>query len=126
MLFHPSRFPGVLVGVGTGLVALLLALLLALRITVEPISLYSFAAALVAALLACVAVIFLFWSFGLWTLTYRLDRNRLAIFWLGSRYDIPLGRIERMITGPAEVKTLSVRGASWLGCQVGRFQHPEL
>jgi hypothetical protein len=103
-----------------------LALLLALRISVAPISLLSFVAAIVSVLLACVAGLFLFWSFGLWTLSYRLDRNRLAIFWLGSRYDIPLGRIERLMTGPAGVKRLSVLGASWFGCQVGRLEHPEL
>ena len=126
MLFYPRRFPGVFIGVGLALGALSLALLLALRIMIAPISFFTFVAALVCVLLVCIAGLFLFWSFGLWTLSYRLDRNRLAIFWLGSRYDIPLGRIERLVPGPAGVKTLSVRGTNWLGCQVGRLQHPEL
>jgi hypothetical protein len=126
MVFRPHRFPGVAIGTALGLGALFLACLLALRIAISPTSLVSFAAALVCIVLLCVAGLFLFWSFGLWTLSYRLDRNRLAIFWLGSRYDPPLGRIERLVTGPAGVTALSVNGTSWLGCQVGRLQHAEL
>lgn len=126
MLFRPRRFPGVAIGIGLALTALLLAVLLALRITVSPISPLSFAAALVCVILVGVAGLFLFWSVGLWTLSYRLDRNRLAIFWLGNRYDVPLGRIERLIIGPAGLTSLSVAGTTWLGCQVGRLQHPEL
>lgn len=126
MLFRPRRYPGVVVGIGLAFLALLLAFLLALRITVAPVSPLSFAAALVCVTLVGVAGLFLFWSFGLWTLSYRLDRNRLAIFWLGSRYDVPLGRIEQLIKGPAGLKSLSVSGATWLGFQVGRLRHPEL
>ena len=126
MVFHPRRFPGLAIGLGLALGALLLALLLILRVSVAPISLVSFLAALLCATLVAAAGLLLLWSFGLWTLSYRLDRNRLAIFWLGSRYDVPLGRIERLVPGPAGLRSLSIEGASWPGCQVGRLQHPEL
>src|SRR3972149_104175 len=101
MVFHPRRFPGLAIGLGLALGALLLALLLILRVSVAPISLVSFLAALLCATLVAAAGLLLLWSFGLWTLSYRLDRNRLAIFWLGSRYDVPPRRIQRL--GPGAV-----------------------
>src|SRR3989337_3437396 len=109
MVFHPRRVPGLGIGLGLALGALLLALLLILRVSVAPISLVSFLAALLCATLVAAAGLLLLWSFGLWTLSYRLDRNRLAIFWLGSRYDVPLGRIERPVPGAAGLRGFAVR-----------------
>src|SRR3990172_4313250 len=55
MVFHPRRFLGLAIGLGLALGALLLALLLILRVSVAPISLVSFLAALLCATLVAAA-----------------------------------------------------------------------
>jgi hypothetical protein len=119
VVYHPPRALGLLAGsvltlwaAGIGVLLLNHGITSDLGVT----ALVTYAAAMAAALLA---MVFGYWTYGLATLSYELDRNGLVINWIGTRQIVPLGAIERLVPGTS-VGVPRVRGVSWLGYHVGR------
>ncbi len=68
---------------------------------------------------AAAALLFGYWTWSLWTLSYDLDRNALLIRWGLTQQVIPLGSIERLVPANA-VGLPRVEGVAWWGHQIGR------
>lgn len=126
MVFHPRRFPGLLIGGGVVVAVLLLAALVFLRLRTLPPSLLSLGGVLLFLLLLGLALTYGLWTFGLLSLRYTLDDSRLSIHWLGMWHDIPLNQIEEVIRWRTRRRTVPLRGIRWWGYQVGELLHPEL
>ena len=78
----------------------------------------TFLAWAVAAVLGLLALLFLNWTYSLWTLAYTIDRDSLTIRWGMRRIIIPIESIQRMVPG----RTLDesrIHGLNWWGCHVG-------
>lgn len=119
MYYQPPRALGLLVGAVITLWAASLGLILlnnGLALQIGPGQFLSHTGALAAIV---VAVLFGYWSFGLATLSYSVDRNGLVIAWGSIRQVIPLGAIERLVPGTA-VGVPPVRGVSWWGYHIGK------
>ncbi|MEE8421677.1 MAG: PH domain-containing protein, partial [Dehalococcoidia bacterium] len=73
----------------------------------------------IAAAAAALALLFAYWTYGLATLSYALDRNGLVIAWGPTRQVIPLGAIERLVPATS-IGVPRVAGVTWWGHHVGR------
>jgi hypothetical protein len=60
-----------------------------------------------------------YWLYGLFTLRYHLDRNRLFIRWGVTWQTVPLPEIEQVEIGPRLASPLRYRGAWWPGYWAG-------
>jgi hypothetical protein len=81
-----------------------------------PVSLASFTAGVLAAVLCVLVLAFAYWTYGCWSLYYGLDRNALTIGWAGNRYRVPL----KEITDLSQIPARTFGGLWWPGHQVGR------
>src|SRR5688572_25201836 len=97
MLVHPARWRGSIIGLAVVLLSLIGAALLAVRITQEPVGFESFVAGLLAGLLALLGLLFAYWTYSCWSLSYALDRNSVSVRWGGNLLQIPLASIEALI-----------------------------
>lgn len=120
MELRPPRLLGMLTGVGIVLGILLLAGSILLRLRGEPLSLYSFSLALIVVSLLFLLPLFAYWTYGCWSLRYRVDRNSLTIRWIGTEQVVPLGKIAAFITGSQLRGSMRLRGVNWFGYHVGR------
>ena len=120
MFFQSDRRTGTAIGAAITLFALLAALLLVGRVLAEPVSFTSFTAGLVAAILFAGAGIFAYWTWGCWSLTYRMTRNAVIIQWAGNQERIPLVDIVQIVPGRALPAPDRLEGVSWPGYHVGR------
>ncbi len=119
MTYHPPRALGLLTGsVLTLWAAGVSALLFNYAISSE-IGVAAFIAYAAGFGAGGLATGFGYWTYGLATLSYELDRNGLVINWDGTRQVVPLDAIERLVPGTS-VGVPRVRGVSWLGYHIGR------
>lgn len=119
MQYRPARTPGLLAGgllTGWALAAALLLFAIGVGRELGFEGWLAYSASLVAAV---IAVLFGYWTWALWTLSYDLDRNALLIRWGWTQQVIPLGSIERLVPASA-VAIPSPGGVSWWGSQIGR------
>jgi len=119
MYYQPPRALGLLVGTILSLWAAAVALALidnGLKSEIGIPGMVSYAVAMAAAALA---LLFAYWTYGLATLSYALDRNGLIIAWGPTRQVIPLGSIERLVPGTS-VGVPRVAGITWWGHHIGR------
>ncbi len=122
MLIVPSRRSGALVG---GLLALLTLLLDAFwlwQITHWPITFVTFVQSLLVLLSLPWLALLAYWLYGLLTLRYHLDRNRLFIRWGVIWQTIPLPEVARIEHGPRLTSPWRYRGVWWPGYWVGHGQ----
>ncbi|MBI2304082.1 MAG: DUF1648 domain-containing protein [Chloroflexi bacterium] len=122
MELRPPRLLGVLTGVGIVLGILLLTGSLLLRLNGVPLSLYSFSLALVVVCLLFLLPLFAYWTYGCWSLRYRVDRNALTIRWIGMEQVVPLSKVVAFVTGSQLRGRMRFRGVNWFGYHVGRGQ----
>ena len=119
MYHRPPRTLGLLVGAVISLWAAAVALVLLDGGLSADVGLRWFASYAGAAVAAALALLFAYWTYGLATLSYALDRNGLVIAWGPTRQVIPLGAIERLVPGTS-LGVPRVSGVSWWGHHVGR------
>lgn len=119
MYYQPPRAMGLLVGAVLTLWGVGIALLLVNAGTVAGVGVWGFLAYLGAAAAAVATGTLAYWTYGLATLSYAVDRNGLVITWGSTRQVIPLQAIERLVPGAA-VGIPRIHGVTWWGHQVGR------
>jgi hypothetical protein len=119
MYYQPPRALGLLVGAVLALWAAAVALVLADNGIKSEIGVSGFVSYGVAIFAAALALLFAYWTYGLATLSYALDRNGLVIAWGPTRQVIPLGAIERLVPGTS-IGVPRVAGVTWWGHHVGR------
>jgi hypothetical protein len=119
MYYQPPRALGLLVGSVLALWAAAVALVLADNGIKSEIGVAGFVSYGIAIFAAALALLFAYWTYGLATLSYALDRNGLVIAWGPTRQVIPLGSIERLVPGTS-IGVPRVAGVTWWGHHVGR------
>jgi hypothetical protein len=120
MLFIPPRRWGLLVGALLILITLLLDAFWVWQIIRWPITFLSFVQSALVILSLPWLGLLIYWLYGLATLRYHLDRNRLYIRWGVEKRVIPLPEIGRVTLGGRLVSPLQYRGAWWPGYRAGR------
>ena len=119
MQYRPPRNLGLATGALLTAWALAVALLLVVLGLGMDLGFAGWLAWVGALLAGAVALLYGYWTWALWTLSYDLDRNALLIRWGLTQQVIPLGAIERLV--PAGVAGLpEVDGLGWWGSQIGR------
>ena len=119
MTFRPARFTGVAVGGAVvGVAVVLAAVLLAVAIGWDN-STAKFLAFVGAFALLAAAVLFGYWTYGIFTLGYGLNQEGLTIRWGLLRQFVPLASIQRFVPG-REARLPQVQGVNWRGYHVGR------
>ena len=117
-VFHPPRALGVIVGAGFTAWAFVASALAFSVVAGAEVELKTFMGWLVGAALGLLGLVFLNWTFSVWSLAYVLDDQALTIRWGFRRVIIPIDTIQRMVPG----RTLDaphVSGLNWWGCHVG-------
>src|SRR5262245_27973012 len=79
---------------------------------------------LAGAALVVLALLFAYWAWACWMLSYLVDRNALEIRWGGVRQTVPLGEIEALVPAAAEDNT-TIAGLNWPHCHIGRGNVPD-
>ncbi|MBI2907405.1 MAG: hypothetical protein HYX92_07115 [Chloroflexi bacterium] len=118
MEFRPHRLLGVSVGSGIVLGLLTAAAYSVYQLRDIPISFSAFGFALAALALMSLAGLFAYWTFGCWSLSYRIDRNCLTISWTSQRQVIPLSLINGLALGK-DIDRPRGGGVHWPGYHVG-------
>ena len=72
-----------------------------------------------ASFFAAIAVLYAYWTWACYSLSYVVDRDALSIRWGGIRQIIPILNIERLIPA-AEHESPNIEGVNWTGHHVGR------
>lgn len=119
MLIIPPRRVGALVGGLLVLVTLLLDVFWVWQVINWPITFLTFVQGLLVLLSLPWLGLLGYWLYGLFTLKYHLDRNRLFIRWGPTWQVIPLPEIESVEIGSHVVLPLRYRGAWWPGYWAG-------
>lgn len=119
MYYQPPRALGLLVGTVLALWAAAVGLVLFDNGINSEIGVAGFISYAIAAAAAALALLFAYWTYGLATLSYALDRNGLVIAWGPTRQVIPLGAIERLVPATS-IGVPRVAGVTWWGHHVGR------
>ena len=122
MLIVPPRRLGALVGGLLVLVTLLLDVFWVWQVINWPITFLTFVQSVLVLLSLPWLGLLAYWLYGLFTLQYHLDRNRLFIHWGPTWQIIPLPEIERVEIGPRLASPLRYRGAWWPGYWSGHGQ----
>jgi hypothetical protein len=126
MLITPPRRQGMLIGSLLVFVTLLLDIGWVWQITNWPISNITFVQSILVLLSLPWLGLLGYWLYGLLTLRYHLDRNRLFIRWGPTWQVIPLPEIEQVEIGPRLESPFRFRGAWWPGHQIGHGQVADL
>ena len=121
MYYQPPRVLGLIVGAALSLWAGGLAFLLFNAGAGDHNVAMTFAAYAAGVLAVALAVVFVYWTYSLATMSYALDRNGLVIAWGPVRQVVPLHSIERLVPGSA-VGVPRVHGVSWWGHHVGNAE----
>ena len=113
------------IGVIVGVDGLLLNFLIGTSIREQQVNLITFLMALVVLLSIPILLLAIYYTLGLVTLRYRLDRNGVFVRWFGSEQIIPIRDIQRIIPG-GELGGVVVRrrGLRWPGNERGTGQVP--
>ncbi|MFZ5917502.1 MAG: PH domain-containing protein [Chloroflexota bacterium] len=120
MLIVPPRRQGLLVGGLLALITLLLDGFWLWQLLDWPITFLSFVQAALVLLSIPWLILLFYWLYGLASLRYHLDRNRLFVRWGATWQVIPLPAVERTVVGVRLVSPASYRGAWWPGYWAGR------
>ncbi|MBM2827279.1 MAG: hypothetical protein HW403_1343 [Dehalococcoidia bacterium] len=126
MVFRPKRWPGAVMGIAITAMAAGTASTLIRRLLEEPPSLASFVAGVATAALLFLAALFAYWSFCCFSLSYQVDRNRLAIRWGATVHYVPLSSIQSIIPGVRASEPGRIKGVIWPGHYSGSGVVPEL
>lgn len=126
MVIRPPRRTGTIIGVLLVATCLIIDLGLAWQAGLHPVSLASFVAGMVGALLLGGAALFAYWTVGCWSLRYHLDRNRIEISWAGNTQHIPVRDIQRLVPGALAAGYSRFRGLRWPGYAIGSASVPGL
>src|SRR4030042_4305721 len=98
MDFRPRRLPGLITGVSITVLGALLAALLAYRLVQTSVaSLPALGMGFLIFVLFVVVCLFGLWSYGCWSLSYRLNRNGLVINWATTQHCIPLSQVKDVV-----------------------------
>jgi len=119
MLIDPPRRMGALVGGLLVIVTLLLDVFWVWQVTHWPITFLTFIQSLLVLFSLPWLGLLGYWLYGLFTLKYHLDRNRLFIRWGPTWQVIPLPQVERVEIGPQLASPWRYRGAWWPGYWAG-------
>lgn len=121
MDFRPYRLPGLITGVSITVLGACLAALLAYKLVQASVaSLPALALGFLIFVLFAVVSLFGLWSYGCWSLSYRLNRNGLAINWATTKHFIPLSQIKDVLLGEAVNSHIKIKGINWFGHHVGQ------
>lgn len=126
MDFRPPRRLGVLTGLAISGGLLLGAVGGGALGALQPVSLASFGWGLGAGSLFLLALVFLTFSYGCWSLRYGVNRNGLIIHWGPLRQTVPLSEIRRMVSGTELSQAPKIQGINWPGYHIGRSDVAEL
>lgn len=116
--FQPPRALGVIVGgafAAWAFVAAVVAASLAIGAQAEFKTFLAWAACALAVVLG---LVFANWAYGLFSLSYVIDRDALTIRWGFRRIVVPIAAIQRMVPGRT-LDAADVKGLNWWGCHVG-------
>ena len=120
MVVRPPRRTGTLVGAALFLLTAAMAAGLGWQVLQQVPTFASFTGGVVVAALLALALLFGYWTYGCWSLSYHLDRNRLAIRWAGNEQVVPLGEIRSLVPGPSAPAPKSLWGLSWPGYHISQ------
>jgi hypothetical protein len=81
---------------------------------------------LVSALFLFLAVLYAYWTWCSFSLSYVVDRNSLSIRWGAIKQIVPLVNIERLIPAAQESDAPDIQGIDWNGHHVGKANVPTL
>jgi hypothetical protein len=113
---------GLGLGVGIGLMAVIFlvdAALVWLAIDRQTVSIGTFAIGLAVAVSLAALALLGHWTYGLADSGYFLDRNALIIHWGSAEQIIPVGQIERVVSGAEVEGRVQFSGGRWPGHFVG-------
>jgi hypothetical protein len=108
----------VIIGAGFSAWAFVASILAFAAVSGAEAELKTFVGWMIAAFAGVLGLIFLNWTYSVWSLTYILDDEALTIRWGFRRVIIPIETIQRMVPG----RTLDeprIEGLNWWGCHVG-------
>ena len=120
MVIRPPRRRGVIVGAAVVLLALCTAVTLTVSLLARPVGPATATAGLLVALLLALALVFAYWTLVCWSLHYHLNRDRLAIRWLGHEQRIPLSDLLELLPAVALRNPTRLRGLIWSGFCMAR------
>jgi len=120
MRFRPRRWPGVLAGAGLALLFLAVDVWLVRRIAGRTPDLVSLLLGLLGLLTLPVLAAIGYGLYGLLSLAYDMNRNRLLIRWASSEEVIPMGHVIRVVEGSQLLDCVRWRGMRWPGHMIGR------
>jgi len=120
MRFRPRRWPGVVTVAGLFLLLLTVGVWLALKVAGRAPDLVALLCGFLAflAILLCAALGYSL--YGLLTLTYDVNRDRVLIRWAASEQVVPMGRITRIVEGSQMGRPVRWRGLRLPGYMIGR------
>ena len=120
MDFRPRRLLGLMTGGGITILGAFLAALLVWRLAqASVVSLSALGIGFLTFILFLVVCLFGLWSYGCWSLNYRLNPNGLIINWATTRHFIPLSQIKGVVRGETVASKVKVNGINWFGHHVG-------
>jgi len=108
-----------LLGLGAAILLGLAALASVLFAIRQPVGFGMFVALLVGLICGVLGVALLVFTYGYFTLRYRLEPTALVIRWLGRDESIPFSRVDGIFAGPRLGQAIRVRGLNWPGYHVG-------
>lgn len=124
MEIRPDRRLGLAVGSFLFIVDLTLAGVLALRVLSSEPTLLTLPLAFVVIGLVGAAAVLGYWTYGLVSLSYRFRDGYLTIRWAGITEQIPLAKIDRVLTGAELGHHPRISGLNWPGHHIGLGRLP--
>ena len=118
-VFRPETGYGALLGLAGAAFSAVLTAFLVMRGLDESVRLHQMLPFLAAAVTAGTFCLIAYWTFGILTLRYVVDRSALSIRWGDLQQVIPLEKIERLVPG-GELEPPVIEGLNWPGHHVGR------
>ncbi len=125
MVWKPAKTLGLIVGLIIVLTIVSIDVFLVVSMQRQPINLSLYVTGLLFVLSLPLLGVSAYWVYGLLTLRYYLDRNRLVITCGASRHVIPMGSVQRVISGAQVGVTEGIRGVGWPGYMAGRMSLEE-
>ncbi len=121
MNWYPDKRLGLACGLALLAALLLAGLSISWGVAGSPIGLRLFGQAMLLVVAVAIAAIVGYECYGLANLTYRVERNGVAIRWAAGRHLVPMHEIEEILPFAALGKVL-VGGVGWPGYRIGRVQ----
>ncbi len=127
MDFRPRRLLGTITGLSITVISGSLAALLAFRLfQASVISLAALGMGFLILVLFVVVCLFGLWSYGCWSLRYRLNPDGLVVNWAATKHFIPFSQIRDIVLGGAAGSRVRVKGINWFGYHVGQARMEEI